>query len=374
MTSRVLRSHSQHQQANPKDVPPSQPVGVIYRTKEHHTVPLHILPKSLTPRTIGLPKKDLATLMLKRQKLLSPSSQTAIFLAGLPQSSLTSENLAVAARGTLVFAQHEAGTAVCIASSGLVITCAHCVAGSSEEYATRKSHCLIFSSGRVVRAECVAWDEKRDLALLRIVAAERLPCDDKSPHSSKLSFPFAILASRPPSPSRKGQETSLICIGHPGSEDLEAQPTSASSSSIPSNYDILHISYGFYRGLAPDQDVQDNSEIGALKHDCWTYWGHSGAPLIDAESGELIGLHSSWDEETGMRRGVGWEALRGFLEEWCEKMSNTLAPGARGIALVAWQLSHYTQLRFHHGALGHAVYTDTYLAKTLSEDISLYTS
>ena len=65
------------------------------------------------------------------------------------------------------------------------------------------------------------------------------------------------------------------------------------------------------------KDVHDNSEIGALKHDCWTYWGHSGAPLITAESGEVIGLHSSWDDQTGMRRGISWEALNGFLREWC---------------------------------------------------------
>ena len=58
----------------------------------------------------------------------------------------------------------------------------------------------------------------------------------------------------------------------------------------------------------------------SLMDDCWTYWGHSGAPLIDAKSGEVVGLHSSWDDETGMRRGVAWEALHEFVEEWCEKV------------------------------------------------------
>ena len=79
----------------------------------------------------------------------------------------------------------------------------------------------------------------------------------------------------------------------------------ATSSPIASNYDVLHVSYGHYRGIARGQDVHDNSEIGALKHDCWTYWGHISAPLIAAESGELIGLHSSWDDQTGMRRVIG---------------------------------------------------------------------
>ena len=102
----------------------------------------------------------------------------------------------------------------------------------------------------------------------------------------------------------------LVCIGHPGSEDLEA-----SESGIKTGYDVLHVSTGAFRGLAEGQDVQDNSEIGALKHDCWTYWGHSGAPLVDRRTGNLIGLHSSWDDETGMRRGVALEAIQAFMRE-----------------------------------------------------------
>lgn len=39
---------------------------------------------------------------------------------------------------------------------------------------------------------------------------------------------------------------------------------------------------------------------------------HSGAPLVDWSSGMLIGLLSSWDDETGMRRGVQWEAIETF--------------------------------------------------------------
>jgi S1-C subfamily serine protease len=230
-----------------------------------------------------------------------------------------SKSIAAAARATLVFAQHEAGTAVCIATSGLVLTCAHCVAESPEEYAAAKPTWLLFSSGQVVRAECVAWDQKRDLALLRITAADRLAGEPSS--ASPMLFPFADIASQTPlfAPGSK-QTTRLICIGHPGSEDLEAVPTSGSSQPVLTDYDVLQVSRGYYHGLASDQDVQDNSEIGALQHDCWTYWGHSGAPLIDAKSGEVVGLHSSWDDETGMRRGVAWEALHGFTEEWCEKV------------------------------------------------------
>lgn len=34
------------------------------------------------------------------------------------------------------------------------------------------------------------------------------------------------------------------------------------------------------------KDLHNNEEIGALKHDCWTYWGHSGAPLLST-TGEV---------------------------------------------------------------------------------------
>lgn len=102
----------------------------------------------------------------------------------------------------------------------------------------------------------------------------------------------------------------LLCVGHPGSEDLECE-----EQGVATGYDVLHVSKGAFRGYAAGQDVHDNEEIGALMHDCWTYWGHSGAPLVEVKTGMLVGLHSSWDEETGMRRGVGLEAVKEFIRE-----------------------------------------------------------
>ena len=311
--ARVLRSHRRNEQADVLENPVPAPGLPTYQLKRQYPIPVEIFPNTLTSAKTGLTREELATLNSKRQELLSSPSQAGNSITKLVKISKT---LAAAASATLVFAQHEAGTAVCIAASGLVLTCAHCVAESPEEYAAAKPTWLVFSSGQVVRAECVAWDQKRDLALLRITAADRLA--EHAEASSIMLFPFAEIAKQTPlfAPGDK-QTTRLICIGHPGSEDLEAAD---SSQPILTDYDVLHVSRGYYHGLASDQDVQDNSEIGALQHDCWTYWGHSGAPLIDAKSGEVVGLHSSWDDETGMRRGVAWEALHEFVEEWCEKV------------------------------------------------------
>ncbi|KAK0715427.1 AT hook domain-containing protein family protein, partial [Lasiosphaeris hirsuta] len=196
---------------------------------------------------------------------------------------------------TLVFAQEEAGTAVCIRRDGLLLTCAHCVAETAAELDRTKTHWLLFASGAVVSAVCVAWDGRRDLALLRVTGAQG---------DGGGVFPAVEVAERTP-----GVGTGLVCVGHPGSEDLEVE-----EEGVETGYPVLHLSMGVYRGCERGQDLQDNSEIGALKHDCWTYWGHSGAPLLQRKTGRLVGLHSSWDESTGVRRGVPLEAIKEFLD------------------------------------------------------------
>ncbi|OHE92162.1 AT hook domain-containing protein [Colletotrichum orchidophilum] len=266
---------------------------------------LHILPETLH---VGLKLKDLRKrdiqLLQKKRRLLK---ETPFDIPDdMKRKGLTSSVMA-----TLVFAQEEAGTAVCISPDGILLTCSHCIAETLEDFDDSKSHWLLFASGQVVEAKALAWEAKRDLALLKITSAQQPPpSSGQSPSSSPspsltAPFPFVTLSTAPPALKAR-----LICIGHPGSEDFEA-----ALPGTKTDYDVLHLSTGTFRGCAEDQDPQDNSEIGALMHTCWTYWGHSGAPLVDRRMGTLVGLHSSWDDETGMRRGVAWEAISGFLEE-----------------------------------------------------------
>ncbi|PPQ71114.1 hypothetical protein CVT26_011594 [Gymnopilus dilepis] len=262
------------------------------------------LPNKLTQEITKLQKRDMAILRKKAKWLKD-------FEVRIPLTQTTA-NLQSVVNATLVFAQEDAGTAVCIAPEGIILTCSHCVAESEEEFDDSVQKWLIFASGQVVKTKCIAWDPRRDLALLRVVASQELPGSTSGHPSPQVSasipfpsFPFITLAAAPPS-----KREALICVGHPGSEDLEA-----SKPGVKTDYDVLHVSTGTFRGYAAGQDIQDNSEIGALKHDCWTYWGHSGAPLVAQGSGKLVGLHSSWDDQTGMRRGVGFEALKAFLDE-----------------------------------------------------------
>jgi len=264
--------------------------------------PITTLPAMLTIKQTGLSKRDHAILEKKQRWL-----QT--YLVALPKSA---KHLACALNSTALFAQEEAGTAVCIAPEGILLTCSHCVAEDAEALDFAKDHWLVFASGHVVRARTIAWDPKKDLALIRITEAQKSePTDgakDKSPSNPTLvqsGFPSIGIGTTTPAIGTK-----LVCIGHPGSEDLEI-----GRPGVKTGYDVLHVSEGKFRGYAEGQDLQDNSEIGALMHDCWTYWGHSGAPLVEVSSGKLAGLHSSWDDETCMRRGVPLEAIKAFLEE-----------------------------------------------------------
>jgi S1-C subfamily serine protease len=264
----------------------SKPVEPDNKETESGVLRIGMLPDKLTAKDINLSSADFK-ILLKKQNWLEA------YKISLPYDN---ESLRPVVDATLVFAQEEAGTAVCISGSGLLLTCSHCIAETEDYLDLEKRHCLLFASGLVVRAQCIAWDAKQDLALLRILEAQ---------HHTSSPFPHITIADTTP----KLREP-LICIGHPGSDDLET-----SIPGIKTNYDTLHVSTGVFRGHAKGQDLQDNSEIGALKHDCWTYWGHSGAPLVSRKSGELVGLHSSWDETTGMRRGIALEAIREFTEE-----------------------------------------------------------
>jgi len=99
----------------------------------------------------------------------------------------------------------------------------------------------------------------------------------------------------------------MFCIGQPGGDDFEAE------GNKKTQYNLLEISEGRFKGMVKGQDPQDSGDIGSLMHDCWAYWGHSGAPLVSFEDGSLVGLHSSWDDKTAMRHGVPGVAIKEFL-------------------------------------------------------------
>jgi len=265
---------------------------------------------------------------------------------------------------TVIFAQYEAGTGVCISSSGLILTCAHCCCppDMSTTNQSRRSKpppsppkkFILFPDGSIYLAQVVKADLIMDVALLQIIGVyDSLTCSvyqvdskvftgygesadpdrdarsrsssrhpppssksssanvgdgtnengqsqrDHSSNQPTLSLPYCVLARSLDMNER------LFCVGQPGRDDLESE------EERKTDYHLIHISKGRFQQCLPG-DICDNSEIGKLQHSCWTYWGHSGAPLLTTR-GEVAGLHSSWDDETQTRHGVHVAALKQFF-------------------------------------------------------------
>lgn len=242
----------------------------------------------------GLSQEELKLLREKQARLSLTATDT---LSTLPPGP----HIQNALESSLIFAQYEAGTAVCIDAAGWILTCAHCFGDDEEEYRTAsKRRWLLFYTGLAVQVECRFWDLKRDLALLKVVAIE----SEAAKAGEVPVFRFVTLSEYAPS-----YKMPILCIGQPGRDDLE------STSERKTKYNLVELSEGTFRGMVRGADPQDNSEIGSLMHDAWTYWGHSGAPLIRAADGTLFGLHSSWDDQTAMRHGIPAVAIREFVRE-----------------------------------------------------------
>ena len=194
----------------------------------------------------------------------------------------------------VIFAQEEGGSGVCISADGLILTCAHCLGNPGKKKGTK--HYVIFTNGQVVLTESVYIDELGDVALMQAI---NLPneCEGKMPYTS-----FAG--------GYKIKET-LYCVGQPYPFNLENEEGEEIFK------ELVSISKGSLREILPG-DILDNSDIGKLRHTCWTYWGHSGSPLLNND-GLIVGIHSSWDDETCTRHGVSLECLNHAFEAYANR-------------------------------------------------------
>lgn len=288
--TRTLRSATR--QETPADSNPAPTEG--------STEPTHHRP--ISNRTITVPpsQKSLHGLSPVESRILRKKQhRLRLETAGLSKTAASYGNhITTALQATYIFAQHEAGTAVCVDSQGWILSCSHCFGESEAEWRANRYKWLLDYTGTAVRVECCFWDAGRDLALARVVCVDAVDVN----MDEFVSIPLHSSTS-----SSIYGRTDIVCIGQPGADDLESETPQAT------DYDLIEISEGRLRGLVPRADPHDNSEIGSLKHDAWTYWGHSGAPLVCARTGELLGLHSSWDDQTAMRHGVPLVAVREFL-------------------------------------------------------------
>ena len=155
---------------------------------------------------------------------------------------------------TVLFAQYECGTGVCIHADGLILTCAHVL---GDEPAIEIEKLILFVDGTICLAVSIKVDALCDVALLRITGQYN---SEMEFDSSSKQYPCASLLDEALLPRRK-----LICFGQAGRDDLEA------TVDRKTNYPLVSISTGLYQKCA-EGDVMDNSELGKLQHSCWTLW------------------------------------------------------------------------------------------------------
>jgi hypothetical protein len=200
-----------------------------------------------------------STLSKSREFTLNKTKIHKTFTTLLSSNKLRQINQIVlfeACKSGVIFGQEEAGSGVIVSADGCVLTCAHCLGDTPT---IGQHNLLILFDSRIVVAEALKIELKRDTALLKVIAfVDQEGC--QSPVPQNHIFPFIRLATSEPN-----LNDLLLCVGQPASEDLE------SVKARKTGYPVIKLSFGSYLGVKSG-DVHNNRNIGKLMHDCWTYW------------------------------------------------------------------------------------------------------
>ena len=162
----------------------------------------------------------------------------------------------------IVTEQGDRASGVNISPDGKIITALHNVAACGRQVVLVR-----FRDGSIYKGRLTRLSKRDNIALISLTDAEQ-------------SLPYAELAPRAPA---RGELVAAI-----GSPNGAAAP--------------YWVSLGRYHGEQGSQAA----------YDAWTYWGHGGAPVVNA-NGQLIAMHTAWDPETKLRLGVNRDHLEGFL-------------------------------------------------------------
>ncbi|KAJ3253903.1 hypothetical protein HK103_007637 [Boothiomyces macroporosus] len=200
------------------------------------------------------------------------------------------------------FIQPCGGSGVLV-SSDIVLTCAHVVFHEDDNEHSKqvarigRYKLLYFPDGGIAKAVCVASDETADVAFLRIL--------DLYPESKEL---------RPATLAKDDVKSKdpVMCIGNPFEFDLETGKSALEP--IYFSPAIFHTSVGKIKRYEGDRLSVNEEGMGSIVHNAWTYWGHSGAPLYNL-AGEVCGIHNSWDDSNGERRGIPVSSIRKVAQD-----------------------------------------------------------
>ena len=193
--------------------------------------------------------------------------------------------------------QKESGTAVHI-GNGQILTCAHCIAVDDVDQPDANkiglTKYVIFANKEIVVCQVVNINEAShvDLALLQIV-------DHCNPDLKQEEF-INTLGVVKFSDTAAEDGICIFTIGAPWRYDIESKQKYKTDF----NPKIFHPSFGYLI----------KAKTRSFTHCCWTYWGHSGAPIFDLQ-GHFIGMHESVDFRTAVRSAISVTAIHEFLEQ-----------------------------------------------------------
>ena len=199
----------------------------------------------------------------------------------------------------------EFGTAVCINEKGYILTCSHAVPPFEDD--KNKESLYIFPNGEIIKALTLEKDDQLDLALLKIIEIYENEKFIKIQNIPEKKFIYSNIKSIPKENEKVGEK--VFCIGNPGFAMYDDN-----GKFEKNHYKPFWISFGKIKGYIGD-GIYCKNELGPLIHNCWTYWGHSGAPIFNS-NGKIIGMHNSWNERNADRHGNSLLGISKFISKF----------------------------------------------------------
>ena len=231
----------------------------------------------------------------------------------------------------------------CYIGKRYILSCDHCVwsrrkDGSDDAEESQRTEfphqevLFITSQGTFLRANNVETNEEYDVSILKINEHDKTALQELEGGLAETKTETVPIAT-----AREGKKkTPLFCIGNPADFDLESV-----GEQTPTDFWPFTISTGYAKGY----DAIRKPGLGLLKHTCWTYWGHSGAPLFkyaDNPLGfEIIGVHTSWDENNNaMRHGAAADEILSLVKKYIFKDAAATPVAAAAATPVAVPVQH----------------------------------
>ena len=187
-----------------------------------------------------------------------------------------------------------------------ILTCSHATPPFEEEES--KESLYIFPNGDLVKTLTIEKDEKLDLALLKIIEIYENERYFKIEEIPEKKFIYSKIKVTPKKENEKVGEK-IFCIGNPCFAMYDDY-----GKFEKNKYKPFWVTFGKIKGYIGDA-IYCKKELGPLIHNCWTYWGHSGAPIFN-KYGEIVGMHNSWNDKNGDRHGLSLLGIHKFISKF----------------------------------------------------------